>query len=201
MRLPCPPGLSHRHLHLHLLLAAWLSGCAAGAFGDGDGVGEVPCDVTLSEAELNDFQADGGVFDAGLCTPEGTPIERGDVDGGPNAFNDAAICADLVTKTCGAGQECAEDPGCVAANLQARFEPTGCDDALGDARSFPACSLGTCDQLATKVCGGEPPGGCENSPGCAPSRELQRRVDDGDVSAEQSCAAALADETLFPTCS
>lgn len=182
-----------------VFLLALTAACGANF---GDGVGLEDCDAGLSDDEIFELEAlaDGGVVDFQALCAENVPIGR-DVDGGEGAFTDAEACAALVQKTCGDGALCAEDPGCVAATLQSRFEPEGCTDALGDARSFPACAQGTCDQLTQKVCGDDDTAGaCEDSPGCEPARVLQRRVEDGDVSAEQSCASALADESIFPAC-
>jgi hypothetical protein len=162
--------------------------CGNGSFAQED----VPCDPVE------------GVADAGFCVErvgDGGEGESDAPDGGtPNPANFEAECAALVEATCGESDACTDDPGCVAAELLARFEPERCPDALGDARSFPPCSLGTCVVLAAKVCGGAPPAACEDAPACAPVRALEARADDGDVSANESCASALADEVLFPPC-
>ena len=160
-------------------------GCVTGGGGsdsasdDDREAGTVPCD--------NPDDA----IDAGFCE---APQELD----GPGPRGDA--CAALLLSTCGADNECSRDPGCVAADLVARFEPERCAGAAGDTRSFPPCSLGTCTVLATKVCGPEVPGNCEDAPGCSPARALEARAAGGDASADDSCAQALSDETLFPNC-
>lgn len=156
-------------------------GCAGGLNDGPDGPARVPC------------EAGEGVVDAGFCDPdalEGRDPE--DPRGNP--------CPGLLLATCGLDNECAEDPGCVAADLLVRFEPERCAEAAADPRSFPACALGNCEVLASRVCGAGVPPACEQAPACAPARELQRRAADGDASADASCAQALADETLFPGC-
>lgn len=160
-------------------------GCT-GTLGDGFEAPDVPC------------EAADGVVDAGFCPAE--LAADGDLDGGDPETPRGNACPDLLLATCGLNDECREDPGCVAADLLARFEPEGCAEAAADPRSFPPCVLGNCELLASRVCGGDAPATCEDAPGCAPARELQRRADDGDASADASCAQALADETLFPAC-
>jgi hypothetical protein len=139
-----------------------------------------------------------GVVDAGFCPAE--LAADGDLDGGDPSTPRGDACPGLLLATCGVNNECAEDPGCVAADLLVRFEPERCPEAAADPRSFPVCALGNCEVLASRVCGGDAPAACEDAPACGPARELQRRADDGDASADASCAQALADETLFPAC-
>lgn len=173
-----------RAASLTLLLAAVFA-CTGVRLGDGLVPPEVPCEAVE------------GVADAGFCTPElGAEVD----DGGEGESTRGDACPGLLVTTCGVNDECREDPGCVAADLLARFEPEGCAEAAADPRSFPPCALGNCAVLASRVCGGEAPAACEEAPGCAPARELQRRADDGDASADAACAQALADETLFPAC-
>ncbi len=159
--------------------------CGGGGFSR-----DVPCDPVE------------GVVDAGFCDEDlfsGIDLDGG--DGGSPPENDARVACDtLITSTCGEGDICRQDPGCVAADLLSRFEPQRCAEALGDARGFPPCALGTCARLAAKVCGGDAPASCEGAPGCAPARALEARAGEGDVSANESCASALADEVLFPPC-
>ena len=165
-------------------LLAVCAGCVVeGAGSDDEREGDiVPCETDNPDATV----------DAGFCVGELVTDEpdrpRGDA------------CGALLLSTCGAVNECQRDPGCVAADLVARFEPDRCPAAAGDTRSFPPCSLGTCTLLTTKVCGAGSPGSCEDAPGCAPAQALESRAADGDASADASCAQALADETLFPGC-
>ena len=168
------------------LLHAAVSACAPG-FGQGfEAPTEVPC------------EAGEGVIDAGFCEEE--RATEGEVDGGADDTPRGLACPGLLEATCGLNNECAQDPGCVAADLLARFEPDRCAEAAADPRSFPPCALGNCELLANAVCGGDAPAACEDAPACAPARELQRRAGEGDASADASCAQALADETLFPAC-
>jgi len=150
---------------------------------------------------------DGGVdpsVDAGFCVAE--ELGAQEYDAGEHGFPpeaDAVACAALVASACGASNECARDPGCVAADLTSRFEPERCAEAAADARSYPPCQLGTCAILVDKVCGVADDVGaraCAGAPGCVPALELATRADDGDVAADDSCAQALADEVLFPSC-
>jgi len=171
------------------LLLSLLAVVAACADSVGDSF-EPPAEVPCEGAE--------GVVDAGFCPAE--LAADGDLDGGPGDTPRGDACPGLLLATCGINNECAEDPGCVAADLLARFEPERCAEAAADPRSFPVCALGNCELLASRVCGGDAPAACEEAPACAPARELERRADGGDASADASCAQALADETLFPAC-
>lgn len=175
-----------------VVVLAMVPGCPAGSFALDE---TVPCEVADGGVP------DGSIVDAGFCDSEGVGIDRG-LDGGENENPADAeqACAALRLSTCGQSNECERDPGCVAADLVARFEPERCAESAGDARSFPACALGNCTVLASRVCGVGSPGACEDAPGCDPARELARRADSGDVSADTSCAQALADEALFPSC-
>jgi hypothetical protein len=167
-------------------LLAVVVGCTGVGLGDGFAAPEVPCEPV------------DGVADAGFCAAElGADVDA--ADGGPERAEGDA-CAGLLLTACGLTDECREDPGCVAADLLARFEPERCAEAAADPRSFPPCALGNCTVLASRVCGGEAPAACEDAPGCVPARELERRAAEGDASADASCAQALADETLFPAC-
>jgi hypothetical protein len=156
-------------------------GCT-GTLGDGLEAPDVPCESAAV------------VVDAGFC-----PAELF-TDGGPDPSSRGDACPGLLLATCGINNECAEDPGCVAADLLVRFEPERCAEAAADPRSFPVCALGNCELLASRVCGGDAPAACEDAPACAPARELERRADGGDASADAACAQALTDETLFPAC-
>ena len=141
--------------------------------------------------------ADAGVGDAGFC--ENPAFVDGDEDGGEEALPVVgADCLPLVSKTCGAANECGADPGCVAASLVNDFAPERCTAAFNDNRSYPACSLGSCVELVNKVCGTDD--SCNPSPPCDPALILKARADDGDVSANASCGQALVDEVLFPRC-
>lgn len=176
---------------LPLLCAAFAVGsvlaCLDASPGGGRGDDFVPCADGV----------DAGV-DAGFCDP--TELATDGPDGGGQLEQDDIACAALRVSACGENDECLRDPGCVAADLVARFEPERCAEAAGDARSFPPCELGNCTVLTDRVCGLGEAGACEDAPACAPARELARRADGGDVSADASCAQALADEALFPSC-
>jgi hypothetical protein len=151
-------------------------------------------------------EPDAGV-DAGFCDVDLITGREFD-DGGDGTDDAAAACPALLVSACGESGECARDPGCVAADLTARFEPERCAEAAADARAYPPCELGTCAVLKDKVCGVAPPDAppgddaraCADAPGCAPVMELAARADEGDVSADASCAQALSDEVLFPAC-
>lgn len=153
-----------------------LTACGLSARLDGEGEGE--------GAEENAGEELGGDCDGGPCTDGETPRERD--------------CGQLVIATCGAVNECNDDPGCVAANLLSEFRPADCGAALTDVRSYPRCSSSSCEQLVERVCGLD--NGCASSAACAPARQLLERADAGDNDAAASCAAALTDETLFPLC-
>jgi hypothetical protein len=145
--------------------------------------------------------------DVATCEAPPCPADTNDDENAANDGEDETegaetpACARLRQQSCGPARECERDPGCVAADLVARFEPERCEEAASDPRSFPACSLGACQLLSNRVCGGAPPSTCEDAPGCAPARELLRRADAGDADAEASCVQALTDETVFSTCS
>ena len=167
---------------------ACVVGCAGSSSGDEADAGFIPCD--------GGFEGEGDVLvvDAGECAqPRNLSAAEGEGEG---SLTDDPGCATLRTKTCGAADECVADPGCVAADLTARFEPEACSAGIADNRSFPPCTGGSCDRLVVKVCGVA----CTDAPGCAPAQTLQTRADDGDVSAEASCGSALSDESLFPPC-
>jgi hypothetical protein len=126
--------------------------------------------------------------------------DGGSDDSGPIEGEDITVCGQLLAQSCGPFGECERDPGCVAATLIARFEAQRCTEAANDPRSFPLCSLGACQRLTNRVCGGAPAPLCESAPACAPARELQRRAEAGDADAAASCAQALTDEVVFPAC-
>jgi hypothetical protein len=154
----------------------FIVGCAGGDFG-----------APAPENNLGADAGDGGFFDA------------------PQAAELAAICDELVARTCTLDGElaCEEEPGCVAAQVLAEFAPDRCADGL-DNPSFPACVASACETLVLRACGAGDPGLCEDSVGCAPSRTLlERAVGEDEAareSAERSCNDALQDDVFFPAC-
>jgi hypothetical protein len=164
------------------LLAIIPGGCDDDATDPAPLFGDATCETPPCSADDND--------DAGVREEDNSAI------GG----EDITVCGQLRSQSCGPSGECERDPGCVAATLLARFEPQRCAEAAADPRSFPPCSLGPCQLLTSRVCGGAPPALCESAPACAPARELLRRAEAGDPDAAASCAQALTDEVVFPVC-
>jgi hypothetical protein len=156
----------------------------------------VPCacatdgvDITLSSESDDDEEDSGTVF---------RDCEA------PRCDEHEHVCEMLVERTCGG---CPESAACAAATLLSRHEPEGCAAALGDERTYPACTESACAALMDVVCGGVPPtASCAQNPGCAPAQALWERATSPDgttqeiAAAEASCAAALTDNDVFAPC-
>ena len=149
----------------------------------------------------DDGGPDGGGLGNASCGPDAGPSDGGACD--PASL--AAACDALVSATC--ADTCHESPGCAASQLLRDHEPYRCPDALADTQTFPHCTLGDCDALVAKACGGSPAlPECADAPGCAPALELQARTRDpaatqDDVRAAQdTCVQGLEDEVVFARC-
>jgi hypothetical protein len=125
----------------------------------------------------------------GLVVRDETVIEAQE-EGERNRLN--AACMQLVTKVCGAHNECRSQPACDPARQLLAMErdelnsswsgatlesSTLCLEALANEDFFTSCrrrdnALGatTCERLAATVCGEE--GACTDSQGCDAARQL-----------------------------